>query len=181
MATCKANSGISITCEDLRRVGGTDKKFWVGFLSDLDTPFDLTQVVTSIDFETYAGLYAFEGRKNAHTGGWELAQAQGGNVSFTQTFVAKLFNTSISDDQVIQDLSVSGDIFIVTQNNNQEFFIFGAGNGLEATAATQNTGQTPDSDTTVTLTFSGSEKTIPLRFSAGTYAASLALLEGYEL
>jgi len=180
---CKIENGILNTCEDLLRVGGAFQTFWVGFVSELAPPFVLTQVapITSISFEVYGGLRRFDGNKYAHSFGSELQVAAGGNKSFLHTFVAKLFSNSTDDDKVLQDLQVAIDIFVVAQNNNQELFIIGPGNGLSASAGTQSTGQTADSDTTENVTLTGAERVKPLRFLATDYATSLALIESYEI
>lgn len=181
--SCKVTSGIDNSCEDVLRVGGLGRTFWVGYLSDLDTPFSTSQGtdITSIDFAAYGGLYRFDGRKFAHQGSHELAVAPGGNKSFTQTFVAKLLSKTTADDATLKSLSLADDIFIIADDNNQGFLLYGAGNGLSVSAYTQSTGQTSDSDTSTSVTLTGSETTQPLRFmlEAG-YAATKTYLEGFE-
>src|SRR5690606_27019738 len=166
MANCKITQGITNECTDILKVGGAGKTFWVGYLSDLNTQFDIDQSsdLTEMDFLAYGGLYRFDGNKFAHSFGSELSVAAGGNKSFIQTFTGKLFLNSTEDDVVFQDLCVGNDIFIVAQDNNSNFFILGARNGLSASADVQNTGQTGDSDTTDTITLTGQEPTKPLRF-----------------
>lgn len=184
MANCKITEGITNLCTDILKVGGAGKTFWVGYLSDLATPFDISQNadLTTIDFAAYGGLYRFDGQKFAHSFGYEVSVASGGNKSFIQTFVWKLFSNSTADDKVIQDLIVGDDIFIVAQDNNQRMFILGAANGLSVSAGTQNTGQTGDSDITDNGTLTGQEPTKPLRFNVNdSFAQTLTRIEGYEI
>lgn len=182
--SCKVTTGISNTCADLLRVGGADKTFWVGYLSDLDTQIALTQTtdVRTLDFGSYGGLYRFDGNKFSHAFGSELTVAGGGNKSYKHSFVGKLLSNSTADDVELQQLALGDDIFIIAPDNNRTFFILGAGNGLSAVTDPQNSGQTGDSDTTHTVTLEGQELTLPLRFEllAG-YQATLDYLESREV
>jgi hypothetical protein len=184
MAGCKISEGISNGCQDILRVGGMDKTFWVGYKSDLDTQISLAQAadIDALDFGAYGGLYRFDGQKFSHTFGDELSTTQGGNKSYIHTVVVKLLANSTADDVTIQNLNLGNDIFVIVQDNNQKFFILGAGNGLSSTANTQNSGQTGDSDTSDTVTLSGQEITKKLRFRrAAGYQATLDYLESMEI
>jgi hypothetical protein len=182
--SCKADSGITNTCADLLKVGGADKTFWVGYKSELDTQISLDQTtdVRSLDFGSYGGLRRFDGQKFSHSFGSTLNVATGGNKSYTHTFVGKVISGSTADDVVLQDLALGDDIFIVVQDNNREFFILGAGNGLSASAGEQNSGTTGDSDTSHSITLTSQEKTLPLRFALEVgYQATLDYLVSMEV
>lgn len=181
---CKITAGIENACTDLLRVGGADQTFWVGYHSELDTAISLAQsaAISTLDFGSYGGLRRFDGQKYQHTFGSELVVSGGGNKSYTHTAVVKILADSTADDVTLQQLNLGNDIFIVYQNNNQEFFILGPGLGLTSTADVQNTGQTGDSDTSDTVTLVGSERVKPLRFALGAgYSATKAYLENLEL
>jgi hypothetical protein len=182
--SCKADSGITNTCADLLKVGGLDKTFWVGYKSELDTQISLSQTtdVRTLDFGSYGGLRRFDGQKFSHSYSSPLAVASGGNRSYTHTFNGKVISGSTADDVILQNLALGDDIFVVVQDNNRQFFILGAGNGLSASAGNRDTGTTGESDTSDTITLSGSETTLPLRFSheAG-YQATLDYLESREV
>ena len=180
---CKIGEGITNTCEAILKVGGAGKTFWVGYLSDLNTPIDISQNadITTFDFAAYGGLYRFDGQKFSHSFGYEISVAAGGNKSFIQSFIWKLLTDSTADDVVVQDMIVGDDIFIVGQDNNQRMFVLGAANGLSVSAGNQNTGTTGDSDISDNGTLTGQEPTKPLRFNLGNYAATLARIEGYEI
>lgn len=181
---CKVEQGITNSCEDLNRIGGLDKTFWVGYLSDLDTQFSLTQSadIGTIDFGAYGGLYRFDGNKFSHSFGTELVVAGGQNKYYRHTFVAKLLTNTTTDDRQLQQLNLGTDIFIVCQDNDRHFYILGGGNGLSSESDVKNTGNTADSDASDTVTLSGAEKTKELRFSLGSgYNATLAYLEAFEI
>jgi hypothetical protein len=181
---CKVTTGIENSCDDVLLVGGVDKTFWVGYLSDLDTQISLEQSapIRTLDFGAYGGLYRFDGRKFSHSFTQSLQVAAGGNKSYAQNFTAKVLSKSTEDDVTLQRLALGDDIFIVFQDNNRNFKIAGAGNGLSATANESTTGQTGDADISDTITLTGSEKTKALFFEheAG-YQSALDWLESMEL
>lgn len=181
MSNCLIQNGITLSCDDRRRVGGAKTKFWIGFLSDLATPIDTESdtYITSLTFNTYAGLYEFEGMKKSHQFGHTGVTAAGGQKSFNHDFIAKLITTTPTDDKVIEDLMVSTDAFIVAQDNNNEFYILGGSNGMEMTNTVQNTGVDSSSDIADTLTFVGEERRKPKRFLDTDAATTLALIESY--
>ena len=182
--SCKASAGLTFSCTDLLKVGGVSSTFWVGYLSELDTQFPLAQTadIGTIDFGPYGGLRRFEGNKFSHSAGSTLIEAAGGNKSYTHTVTVKVVPDSTADDVILQDLNLGNDIFVVVQDNNRNFLIFGAGNGLRTTADVQNSGVTGDSDITDQITLEGQELTKPLRFSlGGGYQATLDYIEGMEL
>jgi hypothetical protein len=184
MASCKAESGLTTSCEDLLRVGGLAKTFWVGYLSELDTQISLAQAadVNALDFGSYGGLRRFDGIKFSHSAGYEVQRAAGGTISYKHSVSVKLLSDSTADDVILQDLSLGQDIFVIAEDNNRDFFIFGAGNGLTVESGAQNSGETGDADARVTMVFSGQEKTLPIRFEvAGSYQATVNYIQSFEV
>lgn len=182
MANCKVQFGVSLVCGDLLRSSGVDKDFYVGYISDLGTRFDLTQTgsISSIHFAAYNGLVKFEGQKFSHKFDWELQKAAGGTLSYLHRAIVKMLPLSTRDDVEVQRLTQAQDAFIVFQDNNSDFFIVGAGKGLTAIAgAIGTTGQAQGEDISSTITLEGSEKTLFLRFSAGTVTQTVNLLNSY--
>lgn len=182
--SCKADSGIENLCSSLLKVGGLDKDLWILYKSELDTQISLAQTdkIRTLDFGSYGGLRKFSGRKFSHSFSVALATAQGGNKSYTHTLNMKLLADSTDDDVVLQNLALGDDIIAIVQDNNQEFFILGAGNGLSANSDDSTSGTTGDSDTSNNVVLVGSEKTKALRFEllAG-YQATLDYLESMEV
>jgi ribulose bisphosphate carboxylase small subunit len=184
MSVCKITTGITNTCADLLKVGGVDQTFWVFYLSNLDTQISLLQSadINTLDFGSYGGLFRFDGNKFAHSFGSELVVTPGGNKHYKHTGVVKLLPGSTAEDVQLQTLNLGTDIGIVYQDNNRQFFILGAGNGLSVVSDPQSTGNTQDSDTTDTVTLEGAETTKPLRFAlGGGYQATLDYLVSRQL
>lgn len=174
---CGITAGIDISCADRKRVSGVGKKVWIFNIADLRVPIDSTSssYVIDLEFNTYRNLYAFESAKFSHKGTSELTRAEGGNVSFTQTVELSVFNNDPTDDATIENLTTS-DVGVILQTNNNEFLIFGAGNGLTCTAFSQTTGKNQGEDTTARITLTGSEVKIYKRFLRTDFATSLAFL-----
>lgn len=181
---CKASSGLLFSCSDLLKVGGLTPTFWISYLSELDTAISLSQAadISQIDFGSYGGFRRMEGNKFSHSAGYTMTEAAGGNKSYTHTVTVKVVSDSTADDLTLHNLSLGNDLFIVAQDNNRNFYIYGPGNGLRVSANVQNSGQTGDSDTTYQLTFEGQELVMPLRFALGAgYQATLDYIEAREL
>jgi hypothetical protein len=174
---CRVTGSINATCDDLRRVGGVNKRFWLFNTSDLTYTSDGSGYVNSLSFASvYGGLYEFEGKKKSHSGGYTVVKQSGGNAFFQHDVIVKLISTSPADDEVIEELLVA-DVGIILETNNNEFIVYGIDNGLEMTAGTQNQGQESASDTTDTLTFTGEERRKPRRFLVTDYTTTLSYLD----
>jgi hypothetical protein len=177
MANCLISSGITVSCDDLRRVGGLAKRVWVGNLDDLTQPFPSGNAyVTNVELGTYQGLFKFESSKFSHEANYGIAKSDGGNISFNQTVILRLFNNDPTDDGVIEDLTTS-DVFVIVQTNNNEFFVYGAGSGLGLTEGTGGSGRQLADSTVTTLTLTGAEKELPKRFLRSNVETTLAYLD----
>lgn len=168
--SCTISSGIGIACADLKRVGGINKRVWAFNMDDLRTSLDVTQTfISTLNLTTYATLYKFEGVKYSHSAEAKLLRTDGGNVSWEHTVNLRVNNTSYQEDQVMENLAVAETGWIV-QTNNNEFFIYGAQNGLTCTEMTDPTGQKAGDDEASTVVLKGTEPTLPKRLiiAAGT-------------
>lgn len=177
MSNCRVTSGISVSCEDLRRVGGLAKRVWVGNLDDLTNPLPTgSSYITNLELDTYQSLYSFESTKFSHEANFQATKSDGGNVIINQTVILRLFNNDPTDDGIIEDLLTS-DVFVIVQTNNNEFFIYGAGSGLGLTDGTGGTGRQLGDSTVTQLTLTGAEKELPKRFLRTDVTTTLAYLE----
>jgi len=164
---CGITAGITVTCADLRRVGGVKQTLWLGNLSDLATPFDPVAIgsnyVQSLPFTVYKSLYKIQGPKFAHSADCKMLLSDAGSVSFQHTVTIRVFNDTPNEDNVLQDLTVA-EMFAIVQTNNQEFLMYGIGNGMRGTEADLPTGKKMGDDPITTLTLTGVEKTVYKRF-----------------
>jgi len=180
MANCKITAGVDLTCDDLRRLGGLNNRFWIYAPSDVSGSTESIEgYIEALTFEVGASSFTFDSPDNSCSAGWEAVVAEGGNKFFNHTVAIKLISTTPSDDAIIEEMLVAK-MAVIVETQNQEFLIYGINNGLKATEGTQNSGAEDASDTTDSLTLSGGDKLKPKRFFSVDYATSLALLEGYE-
>lgn len=177
---CGITGGIGVGCSDLRRIGGVNKRAWVTNKSDFTYQENASGYITSFTFSTYKGLYAFESAKKTHSGGYQLIRQEGANKYFQHDVILKLFATTPTDDEVIEDLIVA-DSVVILETNNKEFLVYGIDNGMELISSTQNSGNVPGTDTTDTLTFQGEELKKPRRILISDYLTTLAYLENLEV
>lgn len=176
-ASCGITSGIGINCDALKRVGGLNKRVWLGNIASLATPIvGLTDgFVTNIPLTTYNTLYSFQGPKFAHA--FELNEQRGdeGNVQWEHKLMLKLQNTSPTDDAVLEDLTVS-EVFAIVQTNNLEFLILGAQNGLTATESKLKSGQKSGDTSSSEITLSGFEQSVYKRLLRVDFNTTLTML-----
>lgn len=182
MANCKVVTGINNVCSDLLQASGVDKDFWVGYVSDLGTRISLTQTgpISSLSFVAYTGLVKFEGQKYSHKGDRELLVAAGGSISYAHKVMVKLMTLNTTDDVELQRLTQAQDMFVIMQDNNEQFFIYGPSKGLQAVAGViSTTGVAAGEDTASTVNLLGTEKVLPLRFDRGSgVSANISYLDG---
>lgn len=176
MAVCRFTGGIDFNCDSLKKIGGI-KKVWLFNLADLRAPIGASAsgYVTSLEFTGYDGLYLFDARKYSHQFTATLTRGDGGNVSWVQELVLRLFNDTPSEDQILSDLGVA-DVGAIIQDNNGQFLIAGALNGLNASAGTAGTGRNAGDDTATSITLQGAEQQMWLRFTRGNFSDTLAYI-----
>lgn len=178
---CGITSGVGADCASLKRVSGVSKKAWVFNIADLRAPIgvDASGYVTALEFNAYDGLYAFESTKYSHQGTTALVVSDGGSLSYTHTVMLRLYNDNPLEDLAIENLA-SAEVGVILKTGNNDYLIYGASNGLSATADDQTTGRNLGEDTTTMVTLTGSEVTRPLRFRRGDAAATLQYLEALQ-
>lgn len=190
MSTCLISSGILVNCDNLRRVGGTEKRFWLLNLDELDKSigkdgftFDssgfISGFIEAINWEGLVGLLKFEGQRKSHSGGWTEIDAGAGNIYYKHDVTVKLLNTTPTDDATIKEISEK-DVAVIMETNNGEFLIYGAFNGMRLVEVSQNSGQDPGSDVASLLRFEGKELQLPKRIFTGSYQDTLEMLEKSE-
>jgi len=179
---CGVADGIAIVCVDIRRVGGVNKNAYVTNRSDITSyTIDASGYITNIVFVAYKGLFKFESKKQAHSGGHaSQSQDPGGNKFYQHDVIMKLFAATPADDQVLEDLLVA-DTVVILETNNKQFKIFGKDNGMEVTTDVQNTGQADASDVADVITMIGAEQKRPSEILNTNFATTQNLLETYVI
>lgn len=158
---CTITTGINITCADLKRSGGLNKRLWLFNLDDLSTAIVATQAgfITNIPLTIYRTLYKIEAAKWAHSFEVNEQVTESGNVQWEHKLMLKAFNTDPTEDLTVETLGI-GEFGAIVQTNNLEFLILGAQNGMSATEAKLKSGKKPGDDSTTEITLTGIEQTI---------------------
>lgn len=175
---CGIGSGIAVNCDALRKPGGLFREVWAYNLSALSAPLPVENAdyITDLPFLTYLGLYKFESTKFAHEATWTEQTGEGGNKSYQQSVTLRLFNSTPTEDAVIEDLSVA-EVGLVVRTNAGEFLIYGAENGLTSDGSSGGTGRQATDATTSSIVLVGTERFLPKRLLiGGSNTATLAYL-----
>lgn len=176
---CGISNGIDINCADLRKPGGYYRTVWAINKEDFRVPIDVTLAayVTSLELNTYVGLYRLDSTKYSHEATWAQQNGDGGNVSYSQTVTLRLPNSDPTSDKVIEDASVA-ELVIITRSNAGEYQIWGAENGLSSgDGTTGGAGRQATDSAFTTLVLTGVERYLPKRLLiGGSDAATLAAL-----
>lgn len=182
MALCSISSGLALTCNEKRFIGGNASGLWIGNIDDLATSIDTssTSAISSLTFKSYKGLYKFDLLSQTIDSGFSPIVNPGAGRAFSHTVSVKFPVKTQSIANIVNDLLVA-DIFAVVQDNNQTFKIFGGTNGLEVSEGSQASGFTETDDASLTLTFSGPDLYVPIQFLDTDFATTLTTLEGYEV
>lgn len=181
MPNCLLTSDFDFDCNALKKVGGI-KKVWLFNLSALRVGIDPngTGYITSLEFTGYDGLYLFDSRKYSHEFTSTLTIGDGGNSSWVQELILRLFNDTPEEDQALSDLAVA-EVGAIIQDNNGQFFIAGATNGLSGTAGVATLGRNPGDATATSITLSGAETQIYRRLLRnGNFADTLAYVTALQ-
>lgn len=165
---CGITAGIGTSCAELKRVGGVAKRLWAYNITDVRAPIDpdATSYITTIELNTYATLYTFDGPKFHASANAVLVKTEQGNVSFTHTVNMNLPNTNPTDDIVLETLAVSDTGWIV-QTMNNDFLIFGGVNGLSTGTLETPTGKNLGDSANAPITLTGTERSLAKRLLIG--------------
>ena len=183
---CGIRGGVLSNCATRKEaIGGVKTSFWLGSIAQLDTTQTLLNIdgslnITSLDFENYGGLYKFNGIKNGANGTDDISQDEDGNPFFPHTAAFKLYYVTAEDILRIESLAYV-DLFVIYEDFNGLFSIFGLPHGLTITSAPKSTGNAPGDSVARLLTLEGSQNILRRMFSAGTYAETKATLTAYEV
>ena len=174
---CGITSGLGITCDALKRVGGLNKRVWLFNISALASPIvALTDgFVTNIPLTTYQTLYSIDGTKFAHSFEVNEQRSDEGNVQWEHKLMLKVINITPTADAILEDLTVS-EVGAIVQTNNLEFLILGAQNGLTCTEQKLISGQKSGDSSSSSLTLTGSEQSIYKRLLRTDANTTLAYL-----
>lgn len=183
MATCSfLTVGLDPSCEALKKLGGVNKRIYIGQIDDIDTiTFGVDGEITAFTLTTGKSLKAFVGKKEKHQGTYELTAGETINL-FNQSVILGLYFESDEERKAINELVNVEDMFAFVETNSGVIETYGIANsttlgydnfGLKATAGTGNgTGVLINDDTIYRVTLSGNVPNLPMLFKPATALAT---------
>lgn len=180
MSFCAIANSIDYSCAKKRLVGGNAQKVWL--VSSMEA-FGYTEAlgyITTLSFDTGEGLVSIEGAKNSHSAGSALVVTENKNTYHQHDVVLKTIAQNPTEIGAIEALA-SWEGPIIVETYNRQFYIYGLTRGMKQTVGVQNTGVAAANDISNIITFVGEEPNMPKLFFVTDYAATLALLESYEI
>lgn len=184
MANCvDLLAGINASCEALNKVGGANKRVWIGQLSQTEgytlnangeiETITMGQDASSNDYT----LKKFTGKKNKNNGTYELTAGDNVNT-FNTSAILEVFHYTQGEREALENLINADDVFVIFQTDAGQVEVFGIDEGLNASAGTGGTGVNLQDKTSFTLTLSGEQRKLPYLFNnGGTLATSISYLD----
>lgn len=193
MAACSfLTVGLDPSCEALKKLGGVNKRVYIGQLSDIDTiTFGVDGEITALTLLLGATLKRFYGKKEKNQGTYELVAGETINL-FNQSAILALYFDSDAERTAVNQLVNVEDMFVFIETNAGNIEAYGIANstalgydnfGLKATAGTGNgTGILINDDTAYRVTLSGNVPNLPMLYApANSLAVNLAALDAMSL
>lgn len=182
MACVDLIEGITASCEALNKVGGVNKRVYIGQLSQLDgyTKNVSGEIETITMADDASGnpytLKKFTGKKNKNNGTYELTAGENVNT-FNTSAILEVFHYTQAEREALVALINADDVFVIMQTDAGQVEAFGIDEGLNASAGTGGTGVNLQDKTSFNLTLSGEQRKLPyLVNNGGTLATTITYL-----
>jgi hypothetical protein len=188
MANCvQILQGIDPSCDALNKVGGINKRVWVGQLSMLDNPKyteDADGYIATIEMATISSvvqeLVTFSGKKFKNSTANEVVVGENVNTINQQVTLA-LYYTTPTEREAIESLINADDVFVCVEGNYGRIEIYGIDLGLNCSAGSGGLGALLNDNTAFIVTLSDEQLTLPKQFRSATnstLSADIAYLDG---
>lgn len=189
MADCNSDAllgNILSDCDAVKRMGGVKATIYATRLANITgvTIDATTKNITAFTLEVGAKFLSLEGRKFRNTAGTELAVAENGPRLRNQTASFRAFVKTQLQRNAVDALMDQEEMVLFVPTNGGKIKVYGyslppnESTGLAVTAGTESDGTAIADDTSLLITFSGSEANLPPIFEVATgYADSIEYLE----
>jgi hypothetical protein len=190
MADCNSDAllgNIDADCDAVKRMGGVKATQYATRLANIDgvTIDPITKNITAITLKAGAKFLRLEGRKFRNTAGTELAVSDNGPRLRNQSVSFRAFVKTAVQRNAVDALLDQEDMVLFSPTNGGKVKVYGyslppnESTGLSVTAGSESDGTAIADDTSLGITFSGSEYNLPPIFEVATgYADSIEYLEG---
>lgn len=177
-------AGMNPGCDGFNKVGGINKRVWIGKKDNITYTVDGNGYVNSVTMATIGSLssklYKFIGKRDKNSASWPMTAGDNVNT-FNHTVMMELFYSNPTELLALEALSNSDDNIIFIQGNDDRIIALGLENGLNASAGEGGTGTLLNDSTAYKLTMTGESRYMPKYFSVNgtnaTVAANIAYLD----
>ena len=178
MANCNdLLAGLNPGCEALNKVGGVNKRVWIGLKANITKTEDTAGYINSISMGLVGSiaskLYKFIGKRDKNSAIWPISAGENVNT-FNHTAIMDLFYSNPTELLAIQNLANADDCVVFMQTNDDKIIVLGVQNGLNGSAGEGGTGVVLNDSTAYKLTLSGEQTIMPQYFSINGSTATLA-------
>ena len=174
-------SGIDPACDALNKVGGVNKRVWIGLKGNISYTTDSNGYVNTISMATSGSLptklYTFTGKRDKNSFSFPLTAGDNINT-FNHTAMMMLYYSTPAELESLNQLANADDLVVFMEGNDGKIYILGLEKGLNASAGEGGSGTLLNDSTAYSLTLSGEQTKTPNIFRVNA-AASLATNQAY--
>lgn len=174
-------SGINPACDALNKVGGVNKRVWIGLKGNITYTKDSNGYVNTVSMGTVGSLpsklYTFIGKRDKNSFAFPLTAGENINTFNHQAMMALYYSTP-SELETLNQLANADDVVVFMEGNDSKIYVLGLDKGLNATAGEGGSGILLNDSTAYMITLSGEQTTAPNIFRVNA-AASLATNQAY--
>lgn len=178
MANCNdLLAGLMNGCDAINKVGGVNKRVWIGKKDNILPSYDTAGYVNSIAMSTVGSipskLYKFIGKRDKNSATWPMTAGDNVNT-FNHTAILELFYSTPTEMLSIENLCNSDDLVVFMQGNDDKIIVLGLKDGINASAGEGGTGLLLNDSTAYKVTLSGEQTVMPKYFSVNGTIATIA-------
>lgn len=170
-------AGLNPTCNSFNKVGGVNKRVWIGKVDNISVSYDTAGYVNSVSMGTVGSiatkLYKFIGKRDKNSATWSLSAGENVNT-FNHTAMIEAYYSNPTELLALEGLANSDDNIVFMQGNDDRIIILGLPNGINASAGEGGTGTVLNDSTAYKLTISGEQVVMPKYFSINGTTATIA-------
>ncbi|HYH14015.1 MAG TPA: hypothetical protein VD794_02275 [Flavisolibacter sp.] len=188
MACSTLAKGVQASCAAIKKVGGVNKRVYIGLLEDLATAvFGTGNILTSITFNSGKGLVKYEGRKEKNSAGVEIERGENVNIR-NQTVTLAVYYSTAEQLSTLDDLIDTEGLFAIIETAAGVLEVYGLNKsgsfdsfGLVASGS-KSTGTVLQDSTAFNLTLTGGHTNMELHYNpVGSLTTNIAALDALTI
>jgi general stress protein 26 len=136
-------SGINPACDALNKVGGVNKRVWIGLKGNITYTTDSNGYINTVSMATSGSLptklYTFTGKRDKNSFAFPLTAGENINT-FNHTAMMALYYSTPSELESLNQLANADDMVVFMEGNDEKIYVLGIEKGLNATAGEGGSG-----------------------------------------